>query len=255
MPQKKSVSRPRKSQIDYAALAELFTSLSDDLDKLHFQAPVAHVYNPLAYARDNFFQYLQRFGTRRGRVLLLGMNPGPWGMAQTGIAFGEVNAVRDWLKLDGTINRPAREHPKRKIDGMNCTRSEVSGARLWGFARDRFGTPTKFFRTFFVGNYCPLAFLGETGANITPDKIAREDRAALLDRCDEALRAFVGLTQPRMIVGIGTFAENRARAVLDDSEIPIARILHPSPASPAANRDWAGTVSKQLAELGITFVD
>ena len=34
------------------------------------------------------------------RVVFLGMNPGPFGMAQVGVPFGEVAAVRDWLRID-----------------------------------------------------------------------------------------------------------------------------------------------------------
>ncbi|MGE3180739.1 MAG: single-stranded DNA-binding protein, partial [Phycisphaerae bacterium] len=157
------------------------------------------------------------------------------------------------LKLNGTIMPPAVQHPQRPIQGLSCPRSEVSGARLWGFAKERFGTPTNFFRTFFVGNYCPLAFLGLTGANITPDKIERNTRDALLAICDEALREWMQILEPRMVVGVGAFAEKRAAIALAESGVRIGRILHPSPASPAANRDWGGKVATQLAELGIAI--
>ena len=172
-------------------------------------------------------------------------------MAQTGVPFGEITAVRDWLGLEAEIGRPANEHPKRPVLGLDCPRSEVSGRRLWGFAEDVFGTPETFFRTFFVANYCPLQFLENSGRNLTPDKLTATDRRPLLEVCDDALRRTVEALRPRLVVGVGAFAETRVRAVLTDDGPQIGRILHPSPASPAANRGWAAAAAKQLEELGV----
>ncbi len=60
------------------------------------------------------------------------MNPGPWGMVQSGVPFGEVAAVRDWMKIKSSAKQPKSVHPKRPIEGLSCKRSEVSGRRLWG---------------------------------------------------------------------------------------------------------------------------
>ena len=120
-------------------MIEITGRLAAAVDRLRFAAPVTHVYNPLGYARAPGRAYLERYGALPGRVILLGMNPGPWGMVQNGIPFGEVSLVRDWLGIRGKIARPAREHPKRPVLGMQCRRSEVSGARLWGWAKGRFG--------------------------------------------------------------------------------------------------------------------
>jgi single-strand selective monofunctional uracil DNA glycosylase len=221
--------------------------------KLSFGPPVSHVYNPLDYAWDAHAEYLRRYGGGRREVLLLGMNPGPWGMAQTGVPFGEVAAVRGWLGLTQPVRRPIDEHPKRPVLGLACQRSEVSGRRLWGWAKDTFITPERFFRTFFVGNYCPLQFLTASGRNITPDKLAADERQPLYAVCDRALRSSVVALRPRFVIGVGAFAEQRARTVLGEDGPRIGRILHPSPASPAANRGWAEVVSSQLAELGVVL--
>lgn len=226
-------------------------TLRTDVEALRFGAPVSHVYNPLSYAWDPHAEYLRRFGGGRGGVLLLGMNPGPWGMAQTGVPFGEVAAVRDWLGIRAEAHRPDCEHPKRPVLGLGCARSEVSGRRLWGWAADAFETPELFFRTFFVGNYCPLQFLEAGGRNLTPDKLSVAERAPLYDACDLALRRTVEVLEPRLIVGVGAFAEKRARTVLGMDTPPIGRILHPSPASPAANRGWAEAATRQLRDLGV----
>src|SRR5690606_19431577 len=139
-------------------------------------------------------------------VVLVGMNPGPFGMAQTGVPFGEVAAVRDWMGIEAAIGRPPEEHPKRPVLGFDCPRSEVSGARLWGWAKDRFGTPEAFFARFFVINYCPLVFLEESGRNRTPDKLPAAEREALTAVCDRALRDSIEVLSPQHVVGVGTWA-------------------------------------------------
>jgi single-strand selective monofunctional uracil DNA glycosylase len=207
------------------------------------------VYDPLVYAWDLHRRYLEAFGDGEGRVVLVGMNPGPFGMAQTGVPFGEVAAVRDWMGLSGSVGRPDPEHPKRPVLGLDCGRSEVSGRRLWGWARDRYGTAAAFFARFFVINWCPLAFLEASGRNLTPDKLRASERAALFPICDRALRAAIEVLRPRAVVGVGGFAEERARAALAGLDLPIGRILHPSPASPLANQGWEAAVDRELAEF------
>ena len=220
--------------------------LCQAVDRLGFAAPVGCVYNPLVYARAVHDEYVRRFGAGPRRVLFLGMNPGPFGMAQTGVPFGEVAAVRDWLGLTGTVLKPKREHPKRPVEGLACRRSEVSGRRLWGLFRDRFGTPAAFFRDHYVANFCPLVFMTGTGANLTPDKLPAAEAAPLYAACDEHLRAVVKALGVEWVVGVGAFAEARAGEALEGAGVRITRVLHPSPASPAANRGWAEVATKEL---------
>jgi single-strand selective monofunctional uracil DNA glycosylase len=226
-------------------------SLSAALCPLRFAAPVTHVYNPLDYAWSAHREYLRRFGQGPKEVVLLGMNPGPWGMAQTGVPFGEVSFVKDWLAIDSPVGRPDSEHPKRPVEGLACSRSEVSGRRVWGWAKERFETPERFFERFFIANYCPLMFLESSGRNRTPDRLPAGERAPLLEACDEALRLSVQELDPTWVIGVGRFAEASARRALEGLDVRVAGILHPSPASPAANRDWQGQARAQLAALGI----
>ena len=165
--------------------------LAKETNKFSFQPPITHVYNPLHYARRATQQYLNAYSNGKKEVLFLGMNPGPFGMAQTGVPFGEVSLVRDWMGIEAKIDQPPNLHPKRPIEGFACTRSEVSGARLWGWARDHFGTADAFFDRFFVWNYCPLVFMTETGANFTPDKLPKSERDPLFATCDKALQQIV----------------------------------------------------------------
>lgn len=218
---------------------------------LRFAAPVTHVYNPLDYARKPHREYLERFGAGTKEVLFVGMNPGPFGMAQTGVPFGDVAMVRDWMGIDAPVSRPNPEHPKRPVTGFACTRSEVSGTRLWGWARDRFGTPERFFARFFVWNYCPLCFLEGSGRNRTPNKLPAAERESLFAVCDDALRALVSMQEPLLVVGIGKFAHDRARSALDGYSGTIGQILHPSPASPLANKGWKPKIEGQLRALSV----
>lgn len=226
-------------------------ALARDVKVLHFGPPVTHVYNPLEYARRPHSRYLEKYGAGRREVLLVGMNPGPWGMVQTGVPFGEVRAVRDWLGIEEPVKKPRDEHPARPVEGFSCKRSEVSGARLWGWARDVFRTPKRFFARFFVANYCPLAFFEAAGRNRTPDRLPAAERRALFAVCDVALRRTVECLGPRHVIGIGKFAEHRANEALSELNVSIGRVLHPSPASPAANRDWAAQATAQLAACGV----
>jgi single-strand selective monofunctional uracil DNA glycosylase len=219
--------------------------------RLTFARPVTHVYNPLVYAWESHQCYLERYGGGRKRILFLGMNPGPFGMVQTGVPFGEVSAVRDWLGISGAVGTPAEPHPQRPVTGFDCPRSEVSGQRLWGLFRARFGEPQAFFRDHIVANYCPLAFLEASGRNFTPDKLPAREKADLFSVCDLHLRQVVEAWQPEWVIGVGDFARQRAEESLTGTAVKFGRILHPSPASPAANRGWAEAATRQMVEMGL----
>lgn len=238
-----------------SSLIDHTNQLIESLDELRFAPPVTHVYNPLTYGRANHEAYLKTFAASRKKVVFLGMNPGPFGMAQTAVPFGEIPAVRDWMGLTKAIGKPAIEHPKRPITGFGCQRSEVSGRRLWGLFAERFPSAKAFFRDHFVANFCPLVFMEETGRNRTPDKLPRAEREAVYEACDTYLRELIALLQPEWVVGVGDFAEKRATAALGSDKafehLQIGRVLHPSPASPAANRGWAEQAARQMEALGI----
>jgi len=260
------------------------------VEQLGFGLPITRVYNPLAYAWKVHETYLKRYGNSRKRVVFLGMNPGPFGMVQTGVPFGEVRAVRDWMEIEAAVGRPGNleihsgsrrarrpgvhsdaaasivseagkrnrlarvnegEHPKRPVLGFACLRSEVSGRRLWNLFAHRFGKAENFFTDHFVVNYCPLAFFETSGRNRTPDKLPASQLTPLLKACDEHLRRTVEILQPEWVIGVGRFAEQRAKQVFPGGQTRIGSILHPSPANPAANRDWEGLVIAQLNKLGV----
>jgi len=232
-------------------LIDVSRRLSSRVSALTFAPPVTHVYNPLEYARRPHEAYLKKYGTGHRRVLLVGMNPGPFGMAQTGVPFGDVASVRDFLGVSAPVDQPEHQHASRLIEGFDCPRSEVSGTRLWGWARARFGSADAFFRDYFVTNYCPLVFMEDSGRNRTPDKLPRDERAPLFAACDDALGAIADAMKPEAIVGVGGFAERRVREALPAFTGIIGCMPHPSPASPLANRNWPAQADAALLKLGI----
>jgi single-strand selective monofunctional uracil DNA glycosylase len=234
-------------------IKKITDELANAADRLSFGPPVTRVYNPLKYARAPYDIYLERFASPPKQAVFLGMNPGPWGMAQTGVPFGEIKAVKNWMKIEAPVGTPPDMHEKRPVEGFACKRSEVSGERLWGWAKDRFQTPERFFDRFFVANYCPLVFMEKSGKNRTPNALRVSERKPLLEICDLALRRTIDWFRPRFVIGVGKFAEECAKRVLSDSgsDIVVAAIAHPSPANPSANRGWAELAAKQLADIGI----
>ena len=225
-------------------------ALSCAVGRLSFAPPVSHLYNPLEYAWAPHEIYLRRFGATPKKIIFIGMNPGPFGMVQCGIPFGEIAAARDWMGIEAPVDQPVVENPKRPIEGFACARSEVSGRRLWGLFQQRFGTAEAYFAEHFVANYCPLAFF-DHGRNLTPDKLPSAETTPLYAACDTHLRTIVAILKPDWVIGIGGFAEARAIEALKDSDVRIGKVLHPSPASPAANRGWAEAATRQMVEQGL----
>jgi len=242
---------PCKGSAPITDLVTLADELRHEVGNVTFDAPVAYVYNPLDYAWEPHRRYLERFGGPPREVLLVGMNPGPFGMVQTGIPFGDRDLVRDWLGIEAPVGQPVPQHPRRPVAGFACERGEVSGQRLWGWARRRFGSPEAFFARFLVVNYCPLAFLDEGGRNRTPDKLPAAERRSLFAACDRALAAVVDRADPVWVLGIGRFAERRIRAVVEDQGRVLGAVPHPSPASPQANQGWSELMERALRSYGI----
>lgn len=233
-------------------LHSITDSLLAELRPLRFDPPISYVYNPLEYAREPYNQYLEMYSTRPKEVVLLGMNPGPWGMAQTGVPFGEVKAVKEWLRIEAPVGTPSEVHPKRPVQGFACPKSEVSGRRLWGWAEKTFVIPARFFARFFVVNYCPLLFIESSGRNRTPNNLRAVELKPLLERCDRALHRTVQWLKPSYVVGVGQFAGERARIALAGLEVSTGHITHPSPANPKANRGWDNLIMSELRGLGIS---
>jgi single-strand selective monofunctional uracil DNA glycosylase len=234
-------------------LERITADLVREVGGFRFSPPVSNIYNPLDYAAEPHQQYLNLYGTPPKQIVLVGMNPGPWGMAQTGVPFGEIIAVRDWMGIQAAVGQPPNPHPKRPVLGFACTRREISGQRLWGWAQKNSGTAEAFFRRFFVTNYCPLMFIAEDGGNLTPDKLRVSEARPLFSACNRALRRIIAYLQPAFVVGVGQFAADRTRDTLEGLPVKVGGITHPSPANPQANRGWESIIVNELKALGISL--
>ena len=77
---------------------------------------VAHVTNPLDYAWAYHEQFIDKWSVFGATTLLLGMNPGPYGMAQTGVPFGATAMAREILQIEERdVRTPPGAHQKRPI--------------------------------------------------------------------------------------------------------------------------------------------
>ena len=249
----KMIMKTMNTKIDQ--ILRIYKQLSEDVSALTFSVPVVSVYNPLSYAWQGFEKYIS-FLSDNVKYIFLGMNPGPWGMAQTGVPFGEVESVKNFLGINAlSVSRPVNELDEYPVKGLGCPRSEVSGKRLWGLFKLRYDEADKFFRENFVLNYCPLLFLsgrqGGRARNFTPDKLNMIERRKLFTLCDNCLRHVIEIIKPECVIGVGVFSASRAEYALKGLDIRIIKILHPSPASPKSNKDWAGKVTSQLIEFGV----
>ena len=240
------------------AAKQLSKYCDSSLKKIESMTPVCHATNPLDYAWAHHEQYIRKWGGFGADTLLLGMNPGPWGMAQSGVPFGSTQMAREKLEIVAhELDTPPNAHPKRPIVGLSLARQEVSGQRLWSLLFNHYGTGEKVFSNVFVLNHCPLLLLGETGKNLTPDNLPASVMKPILEACDEHLLKVVDVMRIRRIIGVGKYAEKRARLAFkaqengnamtrSGEEITITSCWHPSPASPLANRnegaDWRQNV-------------
>lgn len=234
-------------------MVALMRALGQDCEDLRFEPPAAYVYNPLVYAWEPYAEYLRRYVKPGVEAILVGMNPGPFGMLQTGVPFGDIGMVRDWLGIEGQVEQPPQQHPKRIIHGYGIGRGEVSGRRVWGWARERFATPQDFAAKFFVTNYCPLGFFDAKGANVTPDALRGAPRDALYEVCDRAMRETLQLLRPKVVIGIGRFAEKRLQQIAEPLGIAAGGVTHPSPANPRSHGGWTPHMDAAAAECGITL--
>ena len=79
------------------------SELAKDLVNIEHESDskVRFVLNPLDYAQDPHIKFLKNYLVGPRRVLFVGLNPGPWGMCQTGIPFGDVGQCKNFLKVTG----------------------------------------------------------------------------------------------------------------------------------------------------------
>ena len=221
-----------------------YRALSSSLDALVPESPVL-TYNVLSYAWDNHEAYLRMALGKGAGTVMLGMNPGPYGMAQTGVPFGAVSFVRTYLGIDGKVGHPANESPLRPIVGMDIRRDEASGKAVWTMA-SHYGSRDEFLSRCTVLNYCPLLFLDEKGRNFTPDCLQRDFRSKIEDLCTASLSSILAILSPSSVIALGRFAEGKAKACTSAS---VYYFPHPSPLNPSSYSFWKEKALEELRRI------
>ncbi|CAH0594158.1 unnamed protein product [Chrysodeixis includens] len=233
-------------------ISDDFLHLADELnlslEQYKIPPKVQNVYNPTIYARHTFEMYIRKYCNTKKKIVYFGMNPGPWGMSQTGVPFGEITSIRDWLGISGPVEQPPSQNANRPVLGFNCTRTEISGKRFWGLFKTLCGTPEKFFESSFVYNYLPQQWMTSNGCNLTPAEFKKSEVEELYNICDPIFSKILQLYKVEIIVAIGKFCETRAKEVLKRHSLPSIQILylpHPSPRA-VNNKNWDQTATEFL---------
>lgn len=264
-------------------------ALADDLHALRCPAGVSHVYNPLRYMWPAHERFLSRHyvrereslpnvgrldlyrpaGTAKSRrYLILGMNPGPHGMVQTGLPFGDVVNAAAMLGYKTGDQIPAPDlasvalHPSRPVIGLSATRREASGERLWGGLASIWGSLDAVLADCFAANYCPLAYFADdaSGTNVTPEEFGKRTvngkpnprydtaYAAELDEvCLPYLVRVARAMRVEVILAVGRYAEVKAKIIAAlcpeaTRRCPSPKVVyltHPSPLATRSAGEWA----------------
>ena len=226
------------------SMISLYKAMSEELSALSLSFDGV-IYNPLDYARDNFAAFLEMSLEYTPKTAFLGMNPGPYGMTQTGVPFGDIEAVKGYLGINGQVGKPVVESGSKKITGMETTRREGSGKRFWTMA-EAYGRKEEFFSVAAVLNYCPLCFI-DGNTNITPDKLPSDDRKKLYPICDSYLQRALDIIMPSSVIAIGRFSEAALKRTWDGNTIFFP---HPSPLNPSASAFWdSGDALKEFRRI------
>ena len=213
--------------------------LRHELRGLRFGPPVSHVYDPLDYARRGYESYVRAFANAPKRVLFVGMNPGP---VRDGADRRAVRRRPDGARLAAASRRrSAGRRPSTRSD--RCRASRVRAARS---AAPASGAPSR-------SASASRSASSPTTSSRTTARSRSSRRAAAIARptsCPSASarRCFAPATrtcagwcaalEPEWVIGIGAFAEARAREALPGARV--GRITHPSPANPRAQENWGG---------------
>lgn len=170
------------------------------------------------------------------------------------VPFGEIESVRNWLHITGPVGKPPKELHSRRVEGFNCSRSEISGARFWGLFKKLCGKPENFFRSSFVYNYLPQQWMRSNGANVTPGEFSALDMTALFDICDPIFIKVLEIYEVEIIIAIGKFCEKRAQKALKkylpESKIQILYLPHPSPRA-VNNTNWEEKALESLKNFNL----
>lgn len=242
---------PVVSETFWSRFYSLECQLNDALQTIETPSSITHVYNPLNYASNLHCAYLEKFLDGPKRVIFVGMNPGPNGMGQTGVPFGNILTVRNEMGLSGRVQQPPSVHVKRPICGLECTIEEPSGVRIWGlFKKLAGGSLMTFGKNCFVHNFCPLIFYDKAGRNITPSELKGDYKAIIGKLCLDALDKELDLLQPEILVPIGEYINGIIKRSRHVNSLKVYKLHHPSPRA-LNNQNWPEKAEQLLHKFDL----
>jgi len=208
------------------------------------------VWNPALYALDIYQEYLTKFPPEPGAILALGLNPGPYGMAQTGIPFTDCRTASGALGMEMTIPGKAPDDlisRLKKANGKWRGTYERSSLGMYRFLILAWGDIKTAYRNWFVGNPCPLLFLDPERWNVTPADPRLRRMKEVGELRQRAVIGFSEILNPR---GIVCFGKDVAKAV---GEVAIRQVgpdrvvfyEHPARAVP---EKWAAGLLQELTQ-------
>jgi len=263
-------------------VADQILAASDRLsERLAALPPVGDLValDPTRYCRSAWAAYLQ-MAARLGCVLVVGMNPGPHGMAQTGVPFTD-----PWIVDELDLQAPRADvppadipavgswrHRSHRARGVLGSKREESAKRLWPLLReicapyaavgpsaDKIAEATRrVCNEVLLVNALPICWLDPAGKNVSAEQVEKrapaQVREGLRDLVNEWLQAVADILRPAAVIGVGRWAREFVTDLDVDHfvEIPFRDgIKHPSPSagSEAAWRAEAEPILRRAVEL------
>ena len=205
------------------------------------------VWNPQLYGLPLYRRFAaEHLPHARGGIVAFGLNPGKYGMAQTGIPFTDVTrAARVGIAIEPPGLAPASLRPFLK-----SYRVERSSASVYGLLDEAWGSPREGWRALWAVAPCGLLFLEKDGENVTPAdaRLARRDDVRELRL--RVIRESIAAAKPRGVLLLGQDVARVAAEALAAEDVLV--VDHPVARGPGRRGPawWAQTVTEAVRKKG-----
>ena len=209
------------------------------------------VWNPQRYGCELYARFAEEhLPPKPGALVAFGLNPGKYGMSQTGIPFTDVTrAARVGLALE-----PPGVAPRDLVPYLKSYRVERSSDSVYRLLDALWGDAREGWRAMWAVAPCGLLFLEQDGANVTPAdaRLARraDVRALRIRVVEEAIAA----AKPKgaLLLGqdVARVVGPAATALLGEENVLVTD--HPVARGPGRRGPqwWAETVAAAVRARG-----
>jgi single-strand selective monofunctional uracil DNA glycosylase len=226
------------------------------------------IWNPGLYAASWHALFRKEYPASAGCILVFGLNPGPYGMAQTGIPFTDLKRLREHLpRLAKGLERRGCSLAgvglaPRSLRPYLSRTFESSAVRVYRFLSRGWGSAEDGWRSVVVANPCSLLFMDAAGENRTPaDLVGAVSRRTgslvaarrLRERCNAlrrlAAREAVRVLSPRGVVLLGKDAQRAMQTGIAPLLGPDSILGWEHPARAVPDR-WAMGLLEEIKRRG-----